>query len=63
MGLTETDRVFEWSERAFQERDTSLLFILIDPVYDYERTDPQIADLLRSVGLRKPSAPVPKVKS
>jgi tetratricopeptide (TPR) repeat protein len=50
-GLDEKDKMFEWLERAYQDRGGSLLFTLIDPLLADMRSDPRFADLLRRVGL------------
>ncbi len=55
-GLDEEDRLFEWLERAYQERDAWLLYTLIDPLLAEYRGDPRFADLVRRVGL--PNFPV-----
>jgi serine/threonine-protein kinase len=55
-GLVERDRVFEWLERAYQERDAWMLYTLTDPLLAPLRSDPRFADLVRRVGL--PSPPV-----
>ncbi len=54
-GLDERDRMFEWLERAYQERDLLLLSTLPDPLLAEFRTDPRFVDLLRRVGLPSPS--------
>lgn len=50
-GLDERDRMFEWLERAYQERDAWLLHALRDPLLADMRSDPRFADLVRRVGL------------
>jgi tetratricopeptide (TPR) repeat protein len=50
-GLSEKDQVFEWLEKAYQERDAALVFTLTDPVWGFQRTDPRFIDLVRRVGL------------
>jgi serine/threonine-protein kinase len=50
-GLDERDRMFEWLERAYQERDVLLSRTLPDPLLAPMRSDPRFADLLRRVGL------------
>ncbi|MEK7731576.1 MAG: tetratricopeptide repeat protein, partial [Planctomycetota bacterium] len=57
-GLDERDRMFEWLERAYQERDVLLPLTLIDPLLAPMRSDPRFADLLRRVGL-PPLTPMP----
>ncbi|MEK7756527.1 MAG: hypothetical protein AAB385_04890, partial [Planctomycetota bacterium] len=50
-GLGETDRMFDWLERAYQEHDLSLVYTLPDPLLAPMRSDPRFADLVRRVGL------------
>jgi tetratricopeptide (TPR) repeat protein len=50
-GLGERDLMFDWLERAYQERDTGLPLTLTEPLLAPMRTDPRFADLLRRVGL------------
>ncbi len=57
-GLDERDRMFEWLERAYQERDVLLTFTLPDPLLAPMRTDPRFAELVRRVGL-PPLSPMP----
>jgi TolB-like protein/Flp pilus assembly protein TadD len=57
-GLDDRDRMFDWLEKAFQERDLLLPATLPDPLLAPMRTDPRFVDLVRRVGL-PPLAPVP----
>jgi tetratricopeptide (TPR) repeat protein len=50
-GLDDRDRMFEWLERAYQDRGILLLLTLTDPLLADMRSDPRFADLLRRVGL------------
>jgi tetratricopeptide (TPR) repeat protein len=47
----ERDCVFEWLEKAFQERDDLMINLSVDPVFDGIRMDRRFQDLLRRVGL------------
>jgi TolB-like protein len=51
--LGETDRGFEWLEKAFDEYDENLNFIAVDPVLDSQRSDPRFIDLLDRAGLEQ----------
>jgi len=41
----------EWLEKAYQERDHSLVTIKVDPAYDSLRGDARFAGLLRRMKL------------
>jgi TolB-like protein/DNA-binding winged helix-turn-helix (wHTH) protein/Tfp pilus assembly protein PilF len=43
------DQAFEWLERALPERDTFLLFLGVDPVWEPLRTDPRFSRILDRV--------------
>jgi serine/threonine-protein kinase len=45
------DRAFEWLEKVFQERNSVLVYLKVDPRWDSLRSDPRFADLLRRIGL------------
>ena len=48
MGLSMVDRVFEWLDRAFEERDLMLrIYFVYAPVFEVLRRDPRGIDLLR----------------
>ena len=49
--LGDKDRAFEWLEKGFEERDTFLTRIKVEPEFDSLRSDPRFADLVRRVGL------------
>jgi serine/threonine-protein kinase len=50
--LEEKDRGFEFLERAYEFRDTSLLHLKIEPVLDTVRSDPRYEQMLNRIGLR-----------
>jgi serine/threonine protein kinase/tetratricopeptide (TPR) repeat protein len=50
LGLGPVDRVFEWLERAYEERDLWLLWHMHDPGFQTIRSDPRMIDLLRRLG-------------
>jgi TolB-like protein/Tfp pilus assembly protein PilF/DNA-binding XRE family transcriptional regulator len=47
--LGEEDAAFEWLERAYQERNTSLVFLTGNPRFAPIRSDPRFDDLLRRI--------------
>jgi len=51
--LDETNRGFEWLEKAFADYDENLNFMAADPVLDSYRSDPRFVDLLRRAGLNQ----------
>ncbi len=50
-GLEQQDRAFEMLEKAYEERDSHLVDVSLDPRLDPLRSDPRYTDLLRRVGL------------
>jgi len=52
IGLNEKDQVFEWFEKAFQEREPLLMWARPDPiVQDGLQSDPRYKELLLKMGL------------
>ena len=47
----DSDRAFEFLERAMLGREPQLLHLAVNPAFDSLRPDPRFADLLRRVGL------------
>ncbi|MDA2934670.1 hypothetical protein MYX82_10060 [Acidobacteria bacterium AH-259-D05] len=50
-GLDETDRAFEWLERAYQARVANLPYIKVHSRWDPLRDDPRFQDLLQRMNL------------
>jgi serine/threonine-protein kinase len=46
-GLGEEDQAFEWLERAYEERNQGLIWMLVEPPLDPLRSNPRFEDLLR----------------
>ncbi len=46
-GLGDNNQAFAWLEKAYEERDVSLLWIKVEPRLDNLRPDPRFAELLR----------------
>jgi hypothetical protein len=51
IGLGETDRAFEWLEKAFEARDWQMVLLNVEPLFDTVRPDPRFAALVERVGL------------
>lgn len=51
LGLGEKDQAFAFLEKAFQERNSLLIYLKLEPELDPLRSDARFADLLRRVGL------------
>ena len=50
--LDKYDTAFEWLERAYDERDSLLVWLQVEPRLDKLRSDPRFEDILERVGLR-----------
>ncbi len=50
--LGEKDEAFVWLEKAYQARSDTLLYLMVDPMYDNLRSDPRFSDLVRRLNLR-----------
>jgi hypothetical protein len=50
-GLGEKDRAIEELHKAYQERAGYIIYLKVEPLFDSLRSDPRIADLLRSMNL------------
>ena len=51
LGLHEVDAAFEWLDRAFEERDGSLILVTASPEFDPLRSDSRFRALLERMGL------------
>ena len=49
--LGERDKAFELLVKAYEERNTDLVWLKVSPILDNLRGDPRLADLMRQVGL------------
>jgi hypothetical protein len=48
--LGEKDQAFAWLQRAYDERDPQITYLLLDPFMDPLRSDARFNDLVRKVG-------------
>lgn len=55
LGLGENEQAFVWLEQAYQEQSNVLQTLKVLPFFDPIRSDPRFVDLLRRVGLDRPS--------
>jgi TolB-like protein len=53
LGLDVQDRMFEWLERAFEERSGFMPFLHVEPMFDHLREDARFVDLIGRIGLAK----------
>ena len=47
----EKEKTLEWLEQAYEERETNMVFLGVDPIFDGLRDDPRFQDLMRRVNL------------
>jgi eukaryotic-like serine/threonine-protein kinase len=50
-GLGDKDQALDWLERARDERDDRLIFVITDPLIDNIRSDTRFGELTRRIGL------------
>ena len=50
-GLGEKDQAFAWLDKAYDGRDSILVLLKVEPMFDSLRSDPRFLDLMRRVGL------------
>jgi len=48
--LNERDLAFQWLEKAFESRETLMVNLLMDPLFDNLRSDPRFSDLKQRMG-------------
>ena len=49
--LGQKDQAFDWLKRAYEEHDSGIASLKVDPVFDSFRSDPRFQDLIRRLGL------------
>jgi eukaryotic-like serine/threonine-protein kinase len=50
-GLGDRDKAFELLQRAYEDRDSYMIWLKVEPILDKLRSDPRFADLERRVGI------------
>jgi TolB-like protein/predicted Ser/Thr protein kinase len=45
------DKALEWLEKAFEARDGNLIYLSVDPIFDYLRDEPRFQDMIRKMNL------------
>jgi TolB-like protein len=53
MGLNKKERALEWLEKAVEERSTTLVFIMVDPIFESLHNNSRFNEILRKIGLEK----------
>ena len=51
MELGNKDEAFAWLEKAFEERNSNLIFLKTDPIFDALRDDSRYQNLMKRVSL------------
>jgi tetratricopeptide (TPR) repeat protein len=51
IGLGDTERAFEWLQKAIEARDWQMGMLKVEPAFDGLRSDPRFAALVERVGL------------
>ena len=49
--LGEKEQAFNWLNKAYEERSSSLVYLKVEPSFDNLRQDPRLVDLLRRINL------------
>jgi hypothetical protein len=57
IGLEETDRAFEWLEKALEARDWQMAMLNVEPAFDNLRSDPRFGAIVDRVGLPQITKP------
>jgi len=51
IGLGDTERAFEWLQKAIEARDWQMGLLKVEPAFDALRSDPRFTALVARVGL------------
>jgi hypothetical protein len=52
IGLGDPDDALYWLEKAYQEKNSSLVFLTARPTFDRLRSDRRFSNLLERIGLK-----------
>ncbi len=52
LGMEEPDRILDWLERAYQERESELVYLKVNPLFKGFRGHPRFEKLLNRMGIR-----------
>ena len=58
-GLGQKDQTLVWLEKGYQERSAGMVWLKVDPRFDFVRSDARFQNLLRRLGFAIASAQVP----
>ncbi|MCI0560933.1 MAG: hypothetical protein MN733_20805, partial [Nitrososphaera sp.] len=53
LSLGEKDQVFEWLQKAYEVRDSWVIWLKVSEPFDSLRSDPRFKELMRKIGLEK----------
>ncbi len=45
------EEALEWLEKAYEEHDSNMPYISVDPLFDFLREEPRFQNLLKKMGL------------
>ena len=51
MRMGEKEKAFDWLEKAYEEHDSGLVSLAVEPMFDRARSDPRYRDILRRMKL------------
>jgi len=51
--LGEDDLGFQWLDKAYEEYDSRMRLLKIDPVFDRVRSDPRFEAIMKKMGLER----------
>ena len=50
VGLGKKNEAFRWLEKGYESRESCMIYLKTDPMFDPLRADPRLSDVLRRVG-------------